>query len=637
MIASATILSNHVRDFYGYIELIWDKDLPFSWDDCTSEKAATWYDTATWEKLTQGHDAEGIDAGRIFRRTEDVIVPPNLTTRQIQREEEYRRHIKETGDPLFLMNPQLFYSFANSSRHSPIFAQSAIRTIMQMLCVRRSMLSQMTLPDGSVTWPGKGIPTLLCNEVELNLPEQVKPKLHHAIRSLHANLTTQGPRGKKFKSGHGAKVSGPAVLWNGNVLRRMVLASTNVHNLKMTSPLVRTTKLLKDIGIQKIIGHQIKDAPLHRHNKKSQALIPMQEKQREGLQRHQRPEAAAGTAEMNRVATNGPTKVLQWAFYLTRDSNKELFPESAINRVRWLCWDSPKYCWTLAKVLELHLKGERVLVYVNNPLTSAMILAMLEALGVRTLSIQSKHSQGERDSAVKKFNSATMPISALVTSLQLSSFGVNFHLACHHGIIVERPHNLGTQIQAIGRLWRTNQEKEVHWWVLHQRDSYDAFVDARNLEKYATTLAAEGNIDDSITDEYRVICAYEILRCYLGQESNRYPRLRVAWFEMDSEKVRLEGFFYTAIARFLFRNPDRQDRITPETIGDIAARWELGSEITIAHVEPGHPDCPPTIDPDNPGRITLSSAREQEKALRENIAMYGSENPNNDVFHPKEG
>ncbi|KAM0392913.1 hypothetical protein ACHAQC_006231 [Fusarium culmorum] len=131
MIASATILSNHVRDFYGYIELIWDKDLPFSCDDCTSEKAGTWYDIATWKKLTQGYDTEDIDAGRIFRRTKDkMVVPPNLTARQIQREEEYRRDIKDTGEPLFLMNPQLFYSFANSSRHSPLFAQSAIRTIM---------------------------------------------------------------------------------------------------------------------------------------------------------------------------------------------------------------------------------------------------------------------------------------------------------------------------------------------------------------------------------------------------------------------------------------------------------------------------------------------------------------------------
>ncbi|KAM0415155.1 hypothetical protein ACHAPD_006343 [Fusarium lateritium] len=146
------------------------------------------------------------------------------------------------------------------------------------------------------------------------------------------------------------------------------------------------------------------------------------------------------------------------------------------------------------------------------------------------------------------------------------------------------------------------------------RDSYDAFVDARNLEKYATTLAAEGNINDSITDEYRVICAYEILRCYLGQESNRYPRLRVAWHKTDTQKIRLEGFFYTA-----------QDRTTADTIGGIAARWELGSELTIAHVEPGHPDCPPGIDPETPGRVSLSSAREQEKVLEENMAMFQCE------------
>ncbi|KAG9502315.1 hypothetical protein J7337_005142 [Fusarium musae] len=32
-----------------------------------------------------------------------------------------------------------------------------------------------------------------------------------------------------------------------------------------------------------------------------------------------------------------------------------------------------------------------------------------EALGIRTLTMQSKHSQGERNAAVKKFNSATYP------------------------------------------------------------------------------------------------------------------------------------------------------------------------------------------------------------------------------------
>ncbi|KAG8350940.1 hypothetical protein FVEN_g10954 [Fusarium venenatum] len=68
-----------------------------------------------------------------------------------------------------------------------------------------------------------------------------------------------------------------------------------------------------------------------------------------------------------------------------------------------------------------------------------------------------------------------------------------------------------------------------------------------------------------------------------------------------------------------------RNRTTADTIGGIAARWELGSELTIAHVEPGHPDCPPGIDPETPGRVSLSSAREQEKVLEENMAMFQCE------------
>jgi len=77
---------------------------------------------------------------------------------------------------------------------------------------------------------------------------------------------------------------------------------------------------------------------------------------------------------MNRVAVEDPTMDLQWAFFLTRDSMKETFPESAIGRVGWLCFDSPKYCWTIAKCIELHLAGKRALIYVNNPLTGGPVI-----------------------------------------------------------------------------------------------------------------------------------------------------------------------------------------------------------------------------------------------------------------------
>ncbi|KAH7193643.1 uncharacterized protein B0J16DRAFT_83399 [Fusarium flagelliforme] len=274
MLASATILSNHVRDLYGYIELIWDKDLPFDWDSSTSEKADTWYDMGTWKRLTQGKDTEEIESGRIYHDTEDESTDaPLKTIRQIKRWREYSDHIKKTHEPLFLMNPKLFFSFSSASQHSPAFAQTAIRTIPRILCVRRSVLSVMTLPDGTTSWSGKGIPPLHCNEVEFDLPAIPRNTLHRAIRRLHSNLTIMGPRTETFKSSHGAKINKPKVQLNGNALRRMCLASTNVHNLKMTSPIVRTTKPLKDVTLRKIMSHAIKESTQQVHNKKKKPLL----------------------------------------------------------------------------------------------------------------------------------------------------------------------------------------------------------------------------------------------------------------------------------------------------------------------------------------------------------------------------
>lgn len=251
---------------------------------------------------------------------------PLKTVRQITRYREYSDHIKTTGEPLFLMNPKLFFSFSSASQHSPAFGQTTIRTILRILCARRSMLSVMTLPDGTKSWPGKGIPPLHCNEVEFNLSAIPRNTLHLAIYRLHSNLTITGPRTKTYKSSHGVKINKPKVQLNGNALRRMYLESTNVHNLKMTSPIVRTTKLLKDVTLRKIMSHTIKESTREIHSKKKKPLLlpsvddhgesltPKKEKRRDALQRRQRPEAAAGTAEMNRVAVEDPTKDLSVGF-----------------------------------------------------------------------------------------------------------------------------------------------------------------------------------------------------------------------------------------------------------------------------------------------------------------------------------
>ncbi|KLP16284.1 Uncharacterized protein LW94_1843 [Fusarium fujikuroi] len=632
-LASATMLSNSIRDFFGYVELMWRDELPFAYDPATkTTPASTLYDLSTWKQLTRGIDTEAVDAERIHRSTTDpASYTPPTDPKLIAAATEYRQHIEKTGEPVFLANPRLYADFAAETQHSPAFAQNAVGALMSMVSVRRGMMTPMELPDGTFTWPAKGIPPMTVYTRCLGMPKGVGPKLKPRLNALHAHLTVNVPREKAFRSRTGNSITGPSVQFNPNALRRLALGSTNIHNLDMTSPIIRTTQLLANRNVKSIMGTAIRQSKSSRTNRKkkpllrpsvddsSQPLSPLEKKSREAEARRQRPEASAGTAEMNRVAMEDPTKGLQWAFYLTRSGLRDSFPSDPISQVRYIAFDSPKYCYALSKVIKCYLEGRRCLVYVNNPITGAMMLAMLEALGIRTLTVQSKHSQGERDAAVKKFNSATYPVSAMITSMKLSSLGVNFHHACWDGLIMEYPHNMGTQIQALGRLWRMQQLKAVIWEILHQRHSYDAFLDARNCEKLAHNMAAEGNIDPAITDQYRIICAYELIRAMMGHESNQYARLRVVWHKMDSNRVRDEGFFYSAVANFLFRNPGKQSLISPETIGDIAARWQLGTPLTIEHIEPGHPSYRKPLDRNDPLRVQLTSAREQEEAYNENM------------------
>ncbi|KAL6409367.1 uncharacterized protein AUP68_05740 [Ilyonectria robusta] len=102
-------------------------------------------------------------------------------------------------------------------------------------------------------------------------------------------------------------------------------------------------------------------------------------------------------------------------------------------QVKWAAWDSSKYCYAILKIFECVVAGDRLLIYVQNPITSQILNALLV----------------------------------------LASFGVNFHKACHHGLIMESVSNLSTEVQATGRTWRIGQMYKVVWKRLLCADYYD--------------------------------------------------------------------------------------------------------------------------------------------------------------------
>lgn len=384
-LASATILSNSIRDFFGYVELMWRKELPFGYDPATqTTPASTFYDMSTWRQLTEGLDVPPFDAERIYRSTEDAsLYTPPTDEKSVAAAEHYRRHIESTHEPVFLAHPRLYRAFATESQHSPTFAQDAVGVIMNMICIRRGMMTPMELPDGSFTWPAKGIPPMTVYTRALGLPKGIGPKLQPRLSKLHAHLIVTAASEKAFRTTGGNSVGGPAVQFNGNALRRLALASTNIHNLDMTSPITKTTRLLASRNVKSLLAAPVRKGRHRLTNRKKKPLIrpsledtskplsPLQKKSKEAEARRQRTQAAGGTAEMNRVAMDDPTKGLQWAFYLTRSGLRDSFPLDPIGQVRYIAFDSPKYCYVIYKVIRCYLEGRRCLVYVNHPITGA--------------------------------------------------------------------------------------------------------------------------------------------------------------------------------------------------------------------------------------------------------------------------
>lgn len=176
------------------------------------------------------------------------------------------------------------------------------------------------------------------------------------------------------------------------------------------------------------------------------------------------------------------------------------------------------------------------------------------------------------------FNDPNSTVRALVTSPLLAASGVNYHNACHNGVVVENCPNFGLQCQVIGRLWRPGQEEKVHWKLLQTQKSLDPWIETRNLGAYASNAEAEAAIDDRIQGPLRTICAFEILRFYIGAGYNYYPRCWRPWNLLTSDEVREEGILLSAVAQWLMAHPEDAGDAVPMI--EIAKRWNKSMPMT---------------------------------------------------------
>lgn len=324
LLVSSNFLTS-LQDLYGYLNVIWDTAWPFNYSfEPESTLHTTLYDPTTYEHLLKREKIQGVTLKRVVSAGE--IMTDKLTPRQRKRCEEYIRFVLGGYGPAYLLHPELYKEFWHTPGSEVSTIAPVVQKILEMVSVRRGLFTPMKLPNDDITYVGKGVSGLDIRTVELmsKATDSVRKRLHEHISQL-----------LKYPEVLDVGAGAVEATLDSAVCRRLSMISTDINNVKLTTP----TKGLLNI-LSTVQGN----------------AIPLTSANRSG--------------DINRPATFDTTSGLQWLFYLTRDSQRYSFPTGRLDQVRYAAWDSPKYCYVLLRALEAKERNEKLLVCVNNPLIS---------------------------------------------------------------------------------------------------------------------------------------------------------------------------------------------------------------------------------------------------------------------------
>jgi hypothetical protein len=152
--------------------------------------------------------------------------------------------------------------------------------------------------------------------------------------------------------------------------------------------------------------------------------------------------------------------------------------------------------------------------------------------GWKVASIGSDHSVAERNAYIDQFNDPDTDIQILLTSMDLSAYGLNLHKACCKGIIVQWPWNANHLLQILGRLPRIGQKRVVEWVIFHMSGTIYDKMQTIIWSKYIKQLAVESKIPKDVHGVWANIAAHGVIHRLFNLPFNRWLWDKTA-FQLD--------------------------------------------------------------------------------------------------------
>ncbi|KAM0432471.1 hypothetical protein ACHAQK_009696 [Fusarium lateritium] len=263
--------------------------------------------------------------------------------------------------------------------------------------------------------------------------------------------------------------------------------------------------------------------------------------------------------------------------------------ELAVNSEKFLM---QRFSWAINKVKMCKEQKKRALIYLKDPVTAKFLNEMLCAGGFDSKDISNIVSSPERNRAVLDFNNERYDTDVLITTFAASK-GFEFYGACYRGLIFDSPSTMDDYVGAVKCLDYNGQQEPVEWFNCYIHGTMDVMHDLVLTRNAVARVMPDVEQYAKVPHELGLICAYHAVAVALGQSCSRFPRARVHWSNMESDEIKREGLFYSAVADFMAENPGSGVKFTTDTMAKIAKSWKPEKKLTMKHVDcelPEHED-----------------------------------------------
>lgn len=123
--------------------------------------------------------------------------------------------------------------------------------------------------------------------------------------------------------------------------------------------------------------------------------------------------------------------------------------------------------------------------WVGSPIQTWVAFAPVLAAAVQELGrvLRAQHTEEEHAEACRQFNDPNSEVQTLIASMAIASSGHDLHLDCNVGVFISQAWNFNTHNQAMGRLTRHGQKREVAWDFVKPVGSYYDYMEISYMEK----------------------------------------------------------------------------------------------------------------------------------------------------------